>query len=291
MDTTLPIFLSLTQDLIFKNYFKLHKEALKSLLKAFLPLPKNSFIQKVTILDSLLPSLSQEEKSSIMDLRLQLQNGELVNVEMQAFPHACFTERILFYWAKNYSSQLKAGQEYHTLCPVYSLVFSTFDLFSKTNSFYMSFSLRADTSPHFYFTEDMCVVTVELNKFRKQEIGSLIDLREEWCYLLKESHKMGERESKELSSKDPEMESAMSYLRKFSRNEQFQILEEAREKNRRDQVAREHDKFHAGRMQRQTELILNMLEKKADISFISEVTGLSEEEINELRKGEGISSL
>ena len=210
---------------------------------------------------------------------------------MQAFPHACFTERILFYWAKNYSSQLKAGQEYHTLYPVYSLVFSTFDLFSKTSSFYTSFSLRSDTFPHFCFTGGMHVVTVELSKFRKQEIGDLVDLREEWCYLLKKFHQMGERESEELSSKCPDMESAMSYLRKFSRSEQFQILEEAREKNRRDQAAREYDKFHAGRMQRQTELILSLLEKKADISFISEITGLSEEEIDQLSKGGGTSSL
>ena len=128
-------FLNLTQDLIFKSYFKPDKSVLKSLLKAFLPLPDNTSIKDITILDSLLPSLTPEEKSSLMDLRVQLDSGEFVNVEMQAFPHKSFTQRILLYWAKNYSSQLKAGEEYETLCPAYSLIFSVYPLFLKSPDF------------------------------------------------------------------------------------------------------------------------------------------------------------
>ena len=138
----------------------------------------------------------------------------------------------------------------------------------------------------------MRLVTVELSKFKKRKIGDLLDLREEWCYLLKESRQMGEKESRELSCKDPEMESVMSYLRKFSQDEQFQILEEAQEKNRRDQAAREYDKFNEGKeegkeegkIQLQSELILKMLKKNTDIAFISEVTGLSEKKINKIKR-------
>ena len=115
-----PLLVNLTKNGHFKNYFKTCKPALKSLLKAFLPLPDKSSIQEVTLLDSLLPNLTREEKNSIMDLRLQLNTGELVNVEMQAFPHKGFSERILFYWAKNYISRLKEGEDYTKLCPSYS---------------------------------------------------------------------------------------------------------------------------------------------------------------------------
>ena len=41
-----------------------------------------------------------------------------------------------------------------------------------------------------------------------------------------------------------------------------------------------------GRQEGQKELILNMLKKSADLSFISEITGLSEEEINKLKNGQ-----
>ena len=40
-----------------------------------------------------------------------------------------------------------------------------------------------------------------------------------------------------------------------------------------------------GRQEGRQEVVLNMLKKKTDISFISEVTGLSEKEIKNLKNG------
>ena len=280
-------FLNLTQDLIFKSYFKPDKSVLKSLLKAFLPLPDNTSIKDITILDSLLPSLTPEEKSSLMDLRVQLDSGEFVNVEMQAFPHKSFTQRILLYWAKNYSSQLKAGEDYETLCPAYSLIFSVYNLFPETGHFYTSFSIRSDEAPYFYFNKDLRLVTVELSKFNKRTPAALLDLREEWCYLLKESRRMGERESEELSAKGEDMKKAMFRLKELSREEGLRLVEEAKEKARRDQAARERDSFNEGldqgMEQGKIELVMNMLENKLDISLISKITGFSKEEISELK--------
>ncbi len=307
--------ISLTKNGHFKSYFKTCKPALKSLLKAFLPLPDKSSIQEVTLLDSLLPNLTKEEKNSIMDLRLQLNTGELVNVEMQAFPHKGFSERILFYWAKNYISQLKKGGKYKKLCPSYSLIFSTFDLFPRyrtgdlsqkpisgsTNSFSgvssgmacNSFSIRSDKPPHFCFNRDLRFVTVELSKFRTEgNVCTLVDFQDIWCYILKESRKMGQQEFKELSGRGPELEEAMAYLRKFSEAEQRQILSEAREKNRRDQVAREDYVFdqgkeegiQKGKEEGRKEIVLSMIQNKMEASIISKITGLSEKEIKNLKE-------
>ena len=333
-----PLLINLTKNGHFKNYFKTCKPALKSLLKAFLPLPDKSSIQEVTLLDSLLPNLTTEEKDSIMDLRLQLNTGELVNVEMQAFPHKGFSERILFYWAKNYISQLNKGEQYKKLCPSYSLIFSKFDLFPRYRSDDLSkqpisgsanrfsgvrseracnsFSIRSDKAPHFCFNKDLRFVIVELSKFQAEEnVRSLVDFQDIWCYILKESRKMGQQEFKELSGRGPEMEEAMTYLRKFSEEEQRQILREAREKNLRDQVAREDYVFdqgkeegreegrlqgkeegreegrlqgkEEGRLQGKEEgrkeIALNMIQNKMETSVISKITGLSEKEIKSLK--------
>ena len=45
-------------------------------------------------------------------------------------------------------------------------------------------------------------------------------------------------------------------------------------------LAEEREK---GQQERNTEVILNMLKEKADLSFISKVTGLSEKEIKKLK--------
>ena len=302
------LLISLTQNGHFKSYFKNCEPALKSLLKAFLPLPDKSSIQKVTVLDSFLPNLTPEEKSSIMDLRLQLNTGERVNVEMQAFPHRGFSERILFYWAKNYISQLKKGEEYEKLCPSYSLIFSQFNLFPcygsrdlskghgsdsaksfsgvRSGQACNSFSIRSDKAPHFCFNRDLRFVTVELSKFQaKGNMSTLVDFQDIWCYILKKSKKMGHKEFKELLGRGPEMEEAMTYLRKFSEAEQRQILSEAREKNRRDRIAREAYVFNQGKEEGMQQVALNMLKSNFKLSVISNVTGLSKEEIKKLKNG------
>ncbi len=300
------LLVSLTKNGHFKSYFKTCEPALKSLLKAFLPLPDKSSIKKVTILDSFLPNLTREEKSSIMDLRLQLNTGELVNVEMQAFSHKGFGERILFYWAKNYISQLKEGEDYKKLCPSYSLIFSECSLFPhyrigdlskrqdsargfsgvRSGRACNSFSIRSDKAPHFCFNQDLRFVTVELSKFKsKGDMSTLVDFQDIWCYLLKESMSVGEKEFKELSGRGPEMEESMAYLRKFSEEEQRQILRDAREKNRRDRVAREDYVFDQGKEEGREELVIQMLKNGADINFVSKFTGLSKAEIKKLKNG------
>ena len=125
---------------------------------------------------------------------------------------------------------------------------------------------------------------VELSKFGKRKPSSLIDLREEWCYLLKESRRMGEKKGKELSRKGYEMEEAMFHLKELSREEGLRLVEEAREKAWKDQMAREDDSFGRGVAKRQQDLVINMLKNKLEISLISKIMGLSAVEINKLKE-------
>ena len=287
--------LNLTQDIVFKNYFKAHKSALKSLLKAFLPLPDNTSIKEIEILDPIIPNLSEKEKTSVMDLRLSLKNGEQVNVEMQTCSHPGFKERVLFYWAKNYGSQLTKGKQYKSLCPVYSLIFTTFKLFPATSRYYNVFSIRSEDPPHFYFNRDLCFVTVELSKFKKQEVKALLDFKEKWCYILKESGRMGEKEYKAFIAKSPEMEEDMVRFRRLSKEESYQMWEEAKEKARLIQASRENQAFEQGMEKGMSagmekgmsagmeNVAINMLKNKFKLSVISEMTGLSTEEIKNLK--------
>ena len=146
------------------------------------------------------------------------------------------------------------------------------------------------------------MVTVELSKFKKREPSALLDLREEWCYLLKESKRMGEREGRELSAKGGDMKKAMFRLKELSREEGVRLVEEAKEKARRDQAARERDSFDSGRIEGKAEgmaqgiergmekgkmeLVVNMLKKGMNISLLSKFTGFSEETIYKLKESQ-----
>ena len=100
------------------------------------------------------------------------------------------------------------------------------------------------------------------------------------------------------------MKAAAKRLSVLSEDESLRMLEEAREKNRRDEYARRayalekgmrkgiktgiktgrKEGIEEGREKEQTKVILNMLKKKVDITFISEITGVSVKEIKKLKK-------
>ena len=170
-------FLDLCQDVVFKAYFKSNSEVLSSLLKAFLPLPKGHKIKQVDILDSYIPQLKSGEKQSILDLRLLLNKGLAVNVEMQYSQKKDFLRRVLFYWSKIYSLSFKEGQSYDKAFPAYSLIFVNFDIFKEHADFFHSFSIRSDKEPYFVLLGDLRIVIVELAKF-SGKMGNLLDLRD-----------------------------------------------------------------------------------------------------------------
>ena len=273
-----------------------------------------------------------------MDIRVKLNTGETVDVEIQSFLKKGFLRRILFYWSRLYTEDLHRGEDYNNLRPTYCLVFTDFDVFKKEwfkkglkseipcgedRSFINSFSVRLDKAPYFALSHDLRIVFVELSRFHKENpsvLTDMIDLRDLWCYTLKESGRIGMREWAELSCKGEEMKKAMDHLRYLSEDEELRAEEEARERFLRDQRAEKAYAFDEGMekgikqgieqgmeqgmekgmekgikqgiekgiekgMEKGMEkLILNMLKNGASVDFISKYSGWSEEKIKQLQK-------
>ena len=312
-------YFDLTRDITFQYFFRKNTRILKLLLKAFLPLPKNCSIDKVKILNSSSHPRNPENKHFIFDLKLKLSSGEMINVEMQNFPEGHFLNRISFYLSKLYSDELKKGQEYSELCPAYSLIFTKHTLFPETGSFYSSFSMRSDNPPYFVFNDSLRVVTVELSKFTKTNIESLIDLREFWCYILKQSSQMDDTHINRLAAKGVYMKEVMNYFDELSKDEQLRVIEEekmkaewirhgqleyaknqglnqglkeGREKGLKRGLEEGRQKGlkkglaegkKAGEKKAVEKVALNMLAEKTDTDFISKMTGLSKKEILDLK--------
>ena len=154
--------IDLTKDNVFQYFFTKHQNDLISLLTALLPLPKHHKITSLKVLDPKLHPLSNlKEKHSICDLKLTLNTGEKINVEMQNFSEKHFLKRALFYLSQLYTEGLKPGEDYHKLPDTYLVVLTNFTLFKETPEYYSSFSLRRDKKPHFVFHRALRVVTVE----------------------------------------------------------------------------------------------------------------------------------
>ena len=244
-------------------------------------------------LDSSLYPSSFSKKQITLDLRLKLNTGENINVEMQCLSQKAFLERILFYWARLYTEDLKRGESYEKLCPAYSLVFTNFDVLpSRLKDYINSFSIRLDKKPYEELTNHLKIVIVELSKFKYESLQNL-DKKASWCYVLKESENLREKELEILREKG--LGGAMALLKNVSESDRLRYEQESRDKFLFDQYWDRIYKFEEGkkegieeglqkgRQEEKEEFVLKMLKERADLDFISRVTGLSKEDIKNLQ--------
>ncbi|MCZ0932059.1 MAG: Rpn family recombination-promoting nuclease/putative transposase, partial [Oligoflexia bacterium] len=266
--------------------------------------PKNQLELKET---SVYPK-RLNKKQIVLDLRVKLNTGENINVEMQTISQKHFLKRILFYWAKLYSQDLEKGEDYNKINPAYSLIFTTFPVLDKQiTDFISSFSIRRDKKPYHLFNEDLKIVIVELSKLTKS-CNDLLDLKEKWCYFLRESGNITEEDYKYLS-RDEEMKMALKHFNKLSKDEELYQEELTRQISlvaynldrqglwdegiqkglqkglKQGKTLGKQEGLAQGEFNKQKEIALNMLNKNLEVSFISEVTGLSEKEIKKLNNG------
>ena len=147
------------------------------------------------------------------------------------------------------------------------------------------------------FNEDLKIVIVELSKLKKGSFEELIDLQEKWCYFLRESSALKEEERRRLL-KDREMSKAMEHLEELSRDKELLYKALSRENSemayRLDKQGWIDEGMEKGRKEGRKEgreeavrkLVLKMLREDADKTFISKITGLSEDEIIKLKNQE-----
>jgi len=124
------VFIAPHIDVVFKSIFGNEKEKgpLMSLLSCIMELPLESFDELELLNTELIPE-NIEQKSSRLDLRIKLKDKTEIDVEIQVINQVAYKERVLYYWSKMYSGQLKKSETYDKLkkCVIINIVY--FELF------------------------------------------------------------------------------------------------------------------------------------------------------------------
>ena len=115
------IYLYPKADLTFKKVFGEHPDLVISLLNALLPLETDEEVMEIEYLPAELVPENPLRKNSIVDVRCKDKCGRQYLVEMQMVWSPEFQQRVLFNASKAYVRQVKTGEEYELLQPVYSL--------------------------------------------------------------------------------------------------------------------------------------------------------------------------
>jgi predicted transposase/invertase (TIGR01784 family) len=245
-------------DIVFKLLFAAPRH--ESLLIAFLTdvLNPDAPITAATVLNPEIPKDFTSEKAVMLDVRVQLSDGRLIDVEMQARRKPAFRERVLFYWARAFGAQLEIGEEYRAILPcvgVYILDFG--DL--QGHDFHSVFKL-SNAATGEVLTRALEMHFLELPKL-------LTDQRDDplhsWGRFFRANTA---RELEELAMSSPVMKQASDALWWVSQDPNSRQLVEARELAER---AHSHTMASAkeegrteGRAQGEANAILTVLESR-----------------------------
>ena len=264
--------------------------------------------------DTSIPPHRPHGKSVVLDLNVKLSNGENVNIEMQTSYERGFRHRMLYYSHMLSDQDIGRGDDFSKLNPTYSLIFTNFTLFKGKRNAMDVMEFVFSKQPDYNTNMPIKFAVVELNKFKKN-YGQLINMKERWFYIMKHADKLTPKAEAYLLQHGG-VKMALEYLEEISKSDQLYQDAIARKK---DRVAMQLARIGAleegmrkgmqagrvkgmqegrvqgmeagrvkgmqeGRVQGMQEIALSMLQKGYEVSEISEVTGLSVAEIEQLNR-------
>ncbi|EKV56191.1 hypothetical protein A966_12561 [Brachyspira hampsonii 30446] len=234
-------------------------------------------------------------KETIVDVKCITQNGSVVIIEIQLQGNSRFPERILYYWAANYSKLLKHGERYDELTPVISINLLNFNL-DKTKNIHSCYMLYEMNNKKL-LTDHLQIHIIELKKFRKNVLSKDLNY---WLKIF--TSKNLEASMSEIVKEKPIMEEVQKKYNNFVKSRlmmmeyekkeaylygnQIMLDEERRlgkEEGIKEGIEQGIEKgIEQGIEQEKHSLAKNMKKENIDINIISKVTGLSVEEIKKL---------
>ena len=271
-------------DFVFKKIFGTEKN--KPILINFLNavIKPTTPIKDVEIKNNDIDKDFLEDKFSRLDVKATTSNKEHINIEIQVKNEYNMIQRTLYYWSKMYSEQIQNRDNYSKLERTVCINILNFK-YLKNDKYHNAYRLKEITSNE-ELTDLQEIHFIELPKFN--EIGNKenvdvekMDALEKWLEFLvePESNTVGQLE---LSNEEIKLAKSELYRLSMDSNEREQY--NMREKAIYDRISALENAEAKGKIERELELIKESLNQGLEISLISKITGLSEEEILKIKK-------
>lgn len=284
--------LPLTSDIVFKRVFSKegNEDILKSLLEAILEIP----IQNVVVKNPELPRNLYDSKASVLDVKVEIDENVLCNIEMQIKDLRNMDKRSTYYMSRIVSDELKKSEDYIKVKNTIVINLLNFE-FYKRNSYRSVAHMKFEKTKENEFvdmgyqredeivTQDLEMHFIEIPKFVKKNPEANTKL-EQWLWLIagrEEKLEMAKKENKEIKkamdiidemSMD-EKEWELYWSRKFAIMDYNTGIREAKEEGLEEGMKE-------GKMQDAREL----LKMGMSVEDVQKVTKLEKKEIEKLRE-------
>ena len=284
-------YLDPKSDVVFKKIFGDHPKLLISFLNAVLPLEANHLIVSLTSLPiEQVPDIP-EFKRTIADVKCTDAQGRVFIVEMQMNWTDSFKQRLLFGASQALVKQVKKGQEYKFLQPVYGLGLVA-EIYEKTSPiWYHHYRLVKQGNLDSDVIDHLQLIFIELTKFPVHSPDEK-KLRLLWLRFLREIDEKTKTVSQELLNV-PEIAEAVALAEESAYTPgELDVYQ-----SYWDQVRREKtlmiDKYIEGlaegeangRIEEKREMVKKLLKRGASIDIVVEDTELTREEVEAIKAG------
>ena len=279
--------LPLTDDYIFKRVFayKGNESVLKDFLEALLKIE----IKGIKITNPEIIPYEKGEKRGLLDIKAEINDGTMLDVEMQMKNERNTDERATEYMGKMISEQLQVGEDYQNLKKSIVIFITNYN-FLKRNSYHSIGRMKFDKTIEDeyvnlgYDKEDEVaskyieVHYIELPKFKKKELSKFTKLDQWMCIFTqnREGIMLAEKENKEIKRAI----NTLDFLSKDPKERERHNSIVMAEYNR---LVSEHNFFEDGKKEGKLEIAKKMLKEKVPIEMIEKFTELSKEEIEKIK--------
>ncbi len=273
-------FADIKNDIAFRKIFgnENKTEILISFLNAVLKLEGLRKIIWVEIMNPYQVPIVLGAKSTILDVKAKDEAGNEYIVEMQVTDKIGFAKRVVYYTAKSYSAQLNVGEDYNKLKPTIFIGILNFEFLE--NPHYLSRHLILDAQTHEHKLKDLDFNFIELTKFDKKE-EDLETLVDKWVYFIKNAESLSifpaNLDDEGLKSAYTEADRHLWTKADLEAYEYAQMRET-------DEKAREMLVEQKAEFRKQIEIAKNFIALNLDNATIAKGTGLTQDQIEALRK-------
>ena len=277
---TKPYILSPKNDYVFRFLFgeEGNEELLTSLLSAIL----GRQVHQATIKNPYLLKFYREKKEYILDIKAEIDNTILVDIEIQLTKSPELLNRILMYWSKLFGSQMKSGDGYHDMKKTISVLILDDDSY-HSDEFHICSRIR-DCILKYEMTDLLEMHILQMPKVHKQRDQDRNNTLIQWMNFL------NAQTTEELimaAEANPAIKKATDILTAMSRDEEERQKYEAREQFLFDQQhalqASKREGREEGIIKNKRETARLLIAEGMDDQFIIKITGLSQKEIDTLR--------
>ena len=266
-------------DTLFKMLFVRHQDLLEKLVATLLGIPLES-IEQFAVRNPEMPPEILGDKFCRLDINM-IVNHQRIDLEVQVAYEGDYPERVMLYWAREFSTALPAGQSYSMLPRTMIISIIDFNLFD-CGEFHSFFQLL-ETTRHTLLSDKMGFHFFELRKL-PDDVSKDDDLLL-WLALFKAETEEDLEKIKNMGV--PTMEQAIDAYYTITASPEFREIERLREKARHDEAQAlyhaEQKGIQKGASERNVEIARNALHMGMAIDDIVKLTGLAHDEIERLK--------